>query len=133
MSKSNEKNGVKRPGEGTKTGKVWEIADKLREKHGKELKRADVLAEGQKKGLSIGTLATQFQNWRIFNGLAPQIVRSTKPKAPKAPKAAKKAPSKAAAKKASQAKAVKVAKGAPKAPKAPKPPKAPAAPAEATA
>ena len=130
MSKSNEKNGVKRPGEGTKTGKVWEIADKLREKHGKELKRADVLAEGQKKGLSIGTLATQFQNWRIFNGLAPQIVRSAKPKAAKKPA---KAPTKAAAKKASQAKAVKVAKGAPKAPKAPKPPKAPAAPAEATA
>lgn len=119
-----EKNGIKRPKESGTTGQVWAAADRLTAKHGRPATRQEVVAECEKKGLSLGTAATQYQNWRLFNGI-PSARRGAKPGAkPKAaPKAAKKAAKKAAPKKA--AKAAKPAK--PRAPKAP--PSAPAAPA----
>jgi len=107
-----EKNGIKRPTERGKTAMPWNVADKLTEKFGRPALRSEVLAECEKKGCSPGMATSQFQNWRVFNGIAPSRGgEKTGPKA-KAVKAVK-------APKAPAKKTVKAAKPA-KAPKAPK-------------
>lgn len=63
-------NGVAKPGAGSKTGQVWEIADATLVKvniHGGELQK-QTLAACEKAGISKGTAATQFSAWRRFYG-----------------------------------------------------------------
>jgi hypothetical protein len=105
-----EQNGIVRPKAGTKTAKVWDFADKAAAKSGPQnIDRADVVAKATAAGLNAATIATQFQNWRVYHGLQGR----SGAKAPKPPKAKKAASKKAApAKKASS-------KRAPKAPPAP--------------
>ncbi len=69
-------NGVTRPKDGTKTGNVWAIADKLSTKEGPAA-RKDVMQAGEAEGLNTATIATQYGRWRKFHGLG----RAAKPAA----------------------------------------------------
>jgi len=61
-------NGVTRPKAGTKTGRVWEIADELSTSDGPAA-RKDVMAASEAEGLNTATIATQYGRWRKFHGL----------------------------------------------------------------
>lgn len=52
-----------RPGSGTITGKVWEIADQIREKTGAANRDAVIQACIQ-QGININTANTQYSYWR---------------------------------------------------------------------
>jgi hypothetical protein len=55
-----------RPGEGTITGKVWEIADTIQEQTGKA-EREDVIKACMDVGININTASTQYSYWRKAN------------------------------------------------------------------
>lgn len=83
-----QQNGVTRPNQGTNTGTVWEIADTLSKETGKPATRKDVLDKAVDKGINVSTAATQYGQWRKFNGLgkeetAPKAVAVKKPVAAK--------------------------------------------------
>lgn len=63
------KNGVTRPKAGTKTGRVWEIADAQSENKGAPALRKDVLEECVSEGINQATAATQYGRWRKYYGL----------------------------------------------------------------
>lgn len=63
------KNGITRPKAGTKTGIVWELADKISAKNKEEASRKEVLAACEKKNLNPATAATQYGRWRKYYGL----------------------------------------------------------------
>ena len=77
-------NGVTRPGSGTSTGKVWDIADDLSRKSGGPAKRADVMKVAEEAGINAATVATQYGKWRKFHGIVAE--KTVKPE--EAPKAA---------------------------------------------
>lgn len=64
-----QRNGVSRPGAGTSTGRVWEIADQLSQQLGQPVPRGDVMKAGLAEGLNQATIATQYGRWRKFYGL----------------------------------------------------------------
>lgn len=95
-----EANGIVRPAVGTKTARVWELADALAKKGA--VSRGDVMTAANAEGIPNATVATQFQRWRNFNNITERSPRvAGEPKAPKAPRAKKakapKAPAAAAA------------------------------------
>lgn len=63
------KNGVTRPAGGTKTGRVWEIADDLSQKHKRPPERKLVMDAAKAEGINEATCATQYGRWRKFFGL----------------------------------------------------------------
>ncbi len=63
------KNGVTRPGAGTKTGRVWEIADKISADTNAPAMRKPVLDEAVKQEINESTAATQYGKWRKYHGL----------------------------------------------------------------
>ena len=52
-----------RPGAGSKTGKVWDIADKLTAKGKKTADRVSVVEACVKAGLNKSTASVQYANW----------------------------------------------------------------------
>lgn len=74
-------NGVTRPKSGTKTGRVWEIADAQSKQKGEPAPRKAVIDEAMTDDINAATAATQYGRWRKYHGL------KAEPKAPKAPKA----------------------------------------------
>lgn len=64
-----EKNGIVRPKAGTKTGRVWEIADKLSADSGEPVARKAVLDAAMAEGINAATAATQYGRWRRYYGL----------------------------------------------------------------
>ena len=56
--------GSERPGPGTATGRVWEIADDLSRRSGGRARRAAVIDAYVKEGGNRNTAHTQFQKWR---------------------------------------------------------------------
>lgn len=112
-----QKNGITQPKEGTKTRKVWDIAEKMTEKTGSTAVRADVIEAAVKVGIDQGTAATQYGYWRQYHGITGRIG------SPKAEKPAKKEAAKAPAKVPAAPKAPATKKEAPKAPKVPAAPK----------
>lgn len=93
---SNKVNGVTRPA-GEITGKVWDVADKLSTKSN-PAERGAVMEACEKLKINRGTIATQYQRWRVYNGLG-RIPRAKKvPKPPVTKAAAKKAGKKMASK-----------------------------------
>lgn len=84
-------NDVTRPADGTKTGAVWSIADRLSKQFKRPATRGEVMEQAKAEDINEATVATQYQRWRVFNGVpkATPVVKEAKaPKAPKAPKAA---------------------------------------------
>lgn len=63
------KNGVTRPKGGTKTGRVWEIADAQSNALGSPALRAPVLETAIGEGINSATAATQYGRWRKYHGL----------------------------------------------------------------
>ncbi len=82
-----KQNDVTRPAEGTKTGRVWAIADKLSADNKTPAERAVVMEAGRKEQIPDATIATQYGRWRRFNGLFGRTAKPVVEK--KATKAAK--------------------------------------------
>jgi hypothetical protein len=84
-----EQNGVSRPNAGTKTARVWEIADSLSKSTGKPAARKDVLEAAEKEKINASTAATQYGQWRRFNGLGKEapVAEKAKPAAKEKPAA----------------------------------------------
>jgi hypothetical protein len=59
-------NGVTRPAAGTKTARVWEIADAISASKGRPALREEVMAAGEAEGMNRGTIATQYARWTEF-------------------------------------------------------------------
>ena len=51
-----------RPGEGTITGRVWEIADELYKELG-EVSREAVVTKCMEEGINMNTASTQYSHW----------------------------------------------------------------------
>lgn len=68
-------NGHTRPLPGSKTGIVWDIADKISEKLGRPALRDEVFEEYSKKvpDASSGTCGTQYSRWVAFHNAAGAI------------------------------------------------------------
>lgn len=80
-------NGVVRPSEGTKTGRVWEIADAISQTNQAPAARGEVLKQCEGEGINQATGATQYGRWCKFNDV-PKPERSVKkPKKEKKEKA----------------------------------------------
>jgi hypothetical protein len=62
-------NGVTMPGDGTKTRRVWEIADGISSANSRPALRDEVMEAGLAEGLSKGTLATQYGKWCTYYGV----------------------------------------------------------------
>lgn len=52
-----------RPGSGTKTGRVWEIADAIEHEKG-SASREDVIRACLHEGLNVNTASTQYSYWK---------------------------------------------------------------------
>ena len=76
-----KRNGIVRPGAGTKTGRVWEICDQIARDTQAPAKRADVINAAIKEGLGAGTASTQFGRWCLYWGQKNEHAR--KPLEPK--------------------------------------------------
>jgi hypothetical protein len=87
------KNDVTRPKPGGNTARVWEIADEITEKQGTPAIRKDVIEKGEKAQIPVATITTQYNLWRVFNGLKGRLaqpkVKAPKVKLPKPPAKAK--------------------------------------------
>lgn len=106
-------NGVTEPGAGTKTRRVWEIADAISASTGAPALRGDVMEKALGEGINKGTVATQYAKWCAFYGVAKsdrQAVRAAEQAEKAEAKAAEKA--KKAAEKAATKAAEKAAKAA---------------------
>lgn len=68
-SKMPTQNGITRPGAGTGTGKVWDIADRLSAETQKPAERGAVIKAAEAEGVNISTASTQYGRWRQFHGL----------------------------------------------------------------
>jgi len=64
-----EQHGIVRPKTGTKTGRVWEIADELSKKAKKPASRKSVLEKTGAEEINGATAATQYGRWRKYHGL----------------------------------------------------------------
>lgn len=68
-----KQNGVTRPNSGTKTGRVWELADELSQTTSEDGEgdslRAALMKAGEAEGLVAATISTQLGRWRRFHGL----------------------------------------------------------------
>lgn len=62
-------NGVTRPSDGTKTGRVWAISDEVSARKGSPAARKEVMDVALKEGINPATVATQYGRWRKFFGL----------------------------------------------------------------
>lgn len=96
------KNGQTRPESGTKTGIIWDIADRITSETNVVATKEDVWAEYQTKvdGPAEATVATQYGRWVIFNGYQEQVKAARK--AAKDAKAGAEDAAKAAAKQAKE-------------------------------
>ena len=81
-----EQNGVSRPGTGTATARIWEIADAESAKTSAPAKRAEVLKTAEAEGINVTTAATQFGRWCKFQGIK-AVPEEKKAKATAAPAA----------------------------------------------
>ena len=59
-----------KPGSGTKTRRVWDIADEITARNRRSALRQEVISAAQKEGLNPNTASTQYGRWARFNGLS---------------------------------------------------------------
>lgn len=60
-----------RPSSGTRTGRVWEIADELTRRNGRTATRGEVVKQFTSEGGNPNTASTQFQKWKQTHLAAP--------------------------------------------------------------
>lgn len=53
-----------RPSPGTKTARVWEVADRITQETGQAARRSDVLNQIAQEGGNLATASTQYQYWK---------------------------------------------------------------------
>jgi hypothetical protein len=96
------KNGQTRPEAGSKTGLIWDIADRITSETGVVASKDEVWNEykGKVDGPAEATVATQYGRWVIFNGYQEQV--KAQRKAAKDAKAGAEDAAKAAAKQAKE-------------------------------
>lgn len=78
--KRDKRNGQTRPAAGTKTGKIWEIADAITNETGVVATREEVL-EKYKAAVpdaAEATVATQFGRWVLYNGFSEHVKQARK-------------------------------------------------------
>lgn len=63
-----------RPGSGTKTRQIWDIADEISARNGRPALRQEVVSAAQKQGLNPNTASTQYSRWARSNGLTARTV-----------------------------------------------------------
>lgn len=68
-----EQNGVKQPKEGTKTRRVWDIADEVSASRGDTAAFEEVWAQTESEGLVKPTTQTQYAAWRRFHGITGRV------------------------------------------------------------
>ena len=59
-------NQYQRPGVGTKTGRVWEVADYIHKETG-TVNREEVIKACMQEGINVNTASTQYSHWRKAN------------------------------------------------------------------
>ena len=71
----------RRPKPGTKTGRVWEIADEITREKGRPARRREVIEHFTAENGNANTANTQYQHWRERHKLQPDpsTVSSAKP------------------------------------------------------
>lgn len=62
-------NDVSKPAAGTKTGRVWEIADAISAAAKRPALREEVMRQALDEGINKGTVATQYGRWTQFYGV----------------------------------------------------------------
>lgn len=80
-------NDIRKPKDGTETGKVWAIATEISTQKGETAARSEVMDEGLKGGINPATIATQYARWRKFHGQTGITIRVAKPAPAPAPTA----------------------------------------------
>lgn len=73
-------NGITEPREGSKTRRIWDIANEIGVETGQPPTLADVKVRAEAEGLNAATIQTQYNRFRKFYGLPPQG-RAKKPEA----------------------------------------------------
>ena len=81
VPKQPRQNGVTRPRDGTKTGQVWAICDRLSKEAGGPPARAGVMKAGQEAELNPATVSTQYGRWRKFHNLGQYAKQADKAEA----------------------------------------------------
>lgn len=86
--RNESQNGVSKPAAGTKTGRVWEIADAISAKLQRPALREEVMKACEDEGINRGTIATQYARWTQFYGVSKEDRQAAR-EAAKPPKPAK--------------------------------------------
>jgi len=73
-----KQNDVTQPREGSKTRRVWEIADDISAKEGRPALRGEVMDAGKEEDLSPGTIATQYGRWCTFHGVTSEQLKEVR-------------------------------------------------------
>lgn len=76
-----KQNDVAQPKPGTKTRRVWDIADEISAEKARPAIRSEVMEQCKTEGLSLGTAATQFGRWCAFHGLTPEDMKAAREQA----------------------------------------------------
>ena len=63
-----------RPTNGTQTGRVWELADKLSLELGRKAKRQEVIDAYAREGGNANTASTQYSHWNKGTSFAPRTL-----------------------------------------------------------
>lgn len=90
-------NGVTRPKAGTKTGNVWDTADKISSENQRPALREEVMEACTKAGINKGTIATQYARWTEYHGVTKEQRKAVRDTAREAAEATAKAEADAAA------------------------------------
>lgn len=69
-------NSAPRPSFGTKTGRIWEIADEITRETGRIAKRQAVIDAFRKEGGNPNTASTQYSQWHAYKKANPQTINS---------------------------------------------------------
>jgi membrane protein involved in colicin uptake len=72
-------NGVTRPKAGTKTGQVWDLADKLSAEKGAPVAISELMPVASAAGLNDATVRTQYARWKEFFGVYGKVAKAAAP------------------------------------------------------
>lgn len=70
---------TERPAEGTRTGRVWDLADEITARSGRLARRREVIERFVAEGGNANTASTQFQHWKSHRQRQPQQIDGTPP------------------------------------------------------
>ena len=73
-----QQNGETQPAAGTKTRRVWDIAQEISEQTNRPALRSEVLAQAAQEKINNGTAATQYGRWTKFHGLTKEALNAVR-------------------------------------------------------